>query len=112
MDELSLSVARAREGRPGLKSSRLVITIAHEDDGVHEQRHEAAISAAMNWPGVVFLGGLSDGEPFDKQPSEQNQNRPDGFETVCINCGRKEDHTYCFPGPLARLGAWWKTRRT
>ena len=66
MNDLNLEVAKARENRPGLRKSRLIIEIAHESDEVHEQMHDAAIKAACSHNGVMFLGGMSDGKPFDK----------------------------------------------
>lgn len=67
MNNFNLEMAKAREGRPGLRRSRLVIEIAHESDRVHEEAHEEAIKAACSHNGVIFLGGVSDGEPFDKE---------------------------------------------
>ena len=65
---LTLEMAKRRENRPDLRKSRLIIEIAHESDEVHEEMHNAAIEAACSHNGVIFLGGTSDGEPFDKEP--------------------------------------------
>jgi hypothetical protein len=72
MDRLTLEMAKARENRPGLRKSRLIIEIAHESDEVHEEMHDAAVKAACSHNGVIFLGGLSDGDPFDHEPEENN----------------------------------------
>lgn len=64
---LNFEMAKVRENRPNMQRSRLVIEMAHENPMYHEAAHDQIISLLhQRFPSMVFLGAVSDGEPFDK----------------------------------------------
>jgi hypothetical protein len=70
--DLNLEVAKEREKRPALLKSTLTINMAHENPEFHGRAHEAMLDVLhKQFPTMIFLGGVSDGEPFDHpEPGE------------------------------------------